>query len=296
LFGYPLILGLEAAARDRLREDWLERRRTGRVSLGYRLTQDLLFRLGYRIERVRVTDVENDAPQDVFDVKGNNLISGLRATLTYNQNLVDRDFVLYGGYSASVYYEIVGQFLGGDHDFHRAGVEANWQTSLLSWPRHHKWVFAVRGEVGWQRELMGKDDEIPIFERFFAGGPNSIRGFRFRSVGPRDEVVDEPIGGNFLVTLTSEFSFPLFRDLLRGVFFIDAGTVIPDLVPRGSPGFTEESVQYYFSEELRVAAGFGVRLKVPFFPAPVALDFAWPLQDQEDDERQVFSFSVGFGF
>ncbi|RMG14917.1 MAG: outer membrane protein assembly factor [Planctomycetota bacterium] len=292
LFGYPIILGLEGAVRDRQREDWLERRRLLRVSLGYRLLPDLMLRATYRIERVRVTDVEFDAPSDVHEVTGTNYVGALRLSLTYNQNLVDRDFVLYGGYSVSVYYEYSGPELGSDFYFHRAGIEANWQTSVLSWPRHHKWVFALRGELGWQRELK-PSDEIPIFERFFAGGPNSVRGFRFRTVGPREN--GKPIGGNFLLIGTAEFSFPVFQDLLRGVLFADAGTVIPEYTPGPSPRLGR-GVRDYFRDEIRVAAGFGLRIKVPFFPAPVQLDFAWPLQDKRDDDRQVFSFSVGFGF
>src|SRR5690606_17510819 len=93
---------------------------------------------------------------------------------------------------------------------------------------------------------------------------------------------DDPIGGNYLVTGTAEFSYPLFQDLLRGVFFVDAGSV------------TGRITDFNY-DELRIAAGLGFRIKVPFFPAPVALDFAWPLKALDDDDEQVFSFSVGFG-
>jgi outer membrane protein insertion porin family len=289
---FPVLLGLEGAVRERQREDWLERRRVGRISLGYRLTPDLVFRTSYRIERVRVTDVESDAPPDAFDVEGTNYVGGLRFSLSYNQNRVDRDFVVYGGYSLSLYYEIVAKALGGDFDFQRAGFEGNWQTTLLRWPRHHKWVFQIRNEIGWQKEIGSGD--IPIFERFFAGGPNSIRGFRFRSVGPKFDT-DKPIGGNLQLLGTAEFSFPLFQDLLRGVLFLDAGTVVDNYVPGPDPRFGS-ALGDFFKDEMRVTAGFGVRIKVPFFPAPVALDFGWPLQKKRDDETQVFSFSVGFGF
>ncbi len=279
LLGYPVPLTVQLSARDRQREDWLESRLAGRLGLGYRITQDLVARSIYRLERVRVADIDSDAPPDVLEVAGNNIVSGLRTSLTYNQNLIDRDFVLYGGYAFTMYYELVGTALGGDHDFNRAGVEANWQHAFFSWPGHHKWVLALRSEVGWQESLSG--DSIPIFERFFAGGPNSIRGFQFRSVGPKYD--DDPIGGDFMVVGTAEFSYPLFQDLLRGVFFVDAGTVT-------------RNIRRFSPDEVRVAAGLGFRIKVPFFPAPVALDFAWPLKDQPQDDRQVFSFSVGFGF
>jgi outer membrane protein insertion porin family len=113
-------------------------------------------------------------------------------------------------------------------------------------------------------------------------------------VGPKYED-DKPIGGNFQLLGTAEFSFPIFQDLLRGVFFVDSGTVIEEYLPGPDPRLAS-ALGDFFKDEMRVTAGFGVRIKVPFFPAPVALDFGWPLQKKRDDETQVFSFSVGFGF
>jgi outer membrane protein insertion porin family len=280
LFGFPVILGLELAARDRQREDWLETRRGGRVTLGYRITQDLIFRTTYRFERVRVADLEIDAPPDAIEVAGTNYVGSVRFGLGYDQNLIDREFVVYGGYAANVYYEVAHKALGSDFDFQRAGVAGNWQKLLVAWPGEHKWVLALRADVGWQESLDG--DPVPIFERFFAGGPNSLRGFRFRTVSPQKN--DKPVGGNFMALGGVEVSFPLALDILRGVVFLDAG------------GAIARTRDFDDSNNLRVAAGFGFRLRVPVFPAPVALDFAFPLREHRDDDPQVFSFSVGFGF
>lgn len=278
--GLPVVFSLEGAIADRARETWLEARRVAKVGLGYRLTQDVVLRATYRIERVRIADIQLDSAPDVIEVAGTNYISALRITLAINKTLVDREFVSYGCWSASAWYEIVGQFLGGDHDFHQAGVEAAYQYLLFAWPGEHKWVLSLRGELTWQRDL--KKDAVPIFERVFAGGPGSIRGFRFRTVGPKF-LGDNPIGGNFRFTATAEVGFPLFQNVVRGVTFIDAGTVTP-------------SHRDFTRDDLRIAAGFGFRIRVPLFPAPVALDFAWPLKKADDDDEQVFSFAVGFGF
>lgn len=280
LLGYPVILGLEASARDRQREDWLETRRGGRVTLGYRITQDLIVRATYRIERVRVSDLELDAVPDAIEVAGTNYVGSVRASLGYDQNLIDGAFVVYGGWAASIYYEWADRGLGGDFRFHRAGASANWQTMFFSWPGDHKWVLQLRGDVGWEESLERLD--VPIFERFFAGGPNSLRGFRFRTVGPQFN--DKPIGGNWLAVGGPEVSFPLALDILRGVVFLDAGGVVT------------RTRDFDDDDNIRVAAGFGFRLRVPVFPAPVALDFAWPLRKRRDDDTQIFSFSVGFGF
>ena len=280
LFDYPVIFGVEGFLRDRVREDWLEARRSARISLGYRLTQDMLFRATYRIERVHIGDIEIDAVPDVIRDAGVNYLSGFRFALSLDKNLIDRYFVAYGGFAASAYYEVVGGALGGNHAFHRAGGEANWQLSLLEWPGDYKWVLALRAEMGWQRSF-GKDP-IPIFERFFAGGPNSLRGFQFRTVTP--QLRDKPLGGDFMLLGSAEFSFPLFRDIVRGVGFMDAG------------GVTAAINDFRSMSQVRIAAGFGFRIKIPVFPAPVALDFAWPLRKRSTDDPQVFSFAVGFGF
>ncbi|MGE0708873.1 MAG: outer membrane protein assembly factor BamA [Planctomycetota bacterium] len=279
LLDYPVPLTLEGAIRDRQREDWLESRRSIRFGLGYRLTQDLIVRAIYRFERVRIADIDLGAVPDAIEVAGNNYVGSLRTSLSYNQNLIDRDFVLYGGYAFTLYYEVSGQELASDFAFHRAGVEANTQWTFFAWPGEHKWVLQLRGELGWQRSF--DRERVPIFERFFAGGHASIRGFRFRSVGPKSN--DDPIGGDWMITSTAEFTFPIFRDILRGVLFVDAGTVTT-------------KHRDFSRDDLRVSTGFGFRLRVPFFPAPVQLDFGWPLRKQKGDDLQVFSFAVGFGF
>lgn len=279
LLGYPVILGLEGFLRDRLREDWLETRLGGRLSLGYRILPDLLFQLSYRLERVRVGDIELDALPDVIRVGGNNLISSLRGDLRLDKSLVDRYQVVYGGFAAGAYYEYVGGFLGGDHHFQRAGINFAAHKTVLEWPGDLKWVLGFSSDLDWERPI-GKD-AVPIFERFFTGGQGSIRGFEFRTVGP--QIRDKPTGGDFRVVGTLDLSFPLFQDILRGVVFLDAGTVATKI--RGAS-----------LDDLRVSAGFGFRVKVPLFPAPVALDFAWPLRKQRTDDPQVFSFAVGFQF
>lgn len=280
LFGYPIILGLAGSALDRVREDWVEYRRAGRFTLGYRLTQDIVFRATYRYERVRIADIDFGAVPDVLEVAGTNYVASTRFGLTWDQNLIDRDFIPWGGWAAQAYYEIAGGVQGGDFDFHRAGASANWQTTLFQWPGRWRWVLQLRGDLDWQEGLR-RDDRIPIFERFFAGGPGSLRGFRFRTVTPKLD--GRPLGGNWSALGTAEVTFPLFQSILRGVLLLDVGAVTAK-----PSDFDRDAV--------RVAAGFGFRLLVPVFPAPVALDFAWPLRKQRDDDPQVFSFSVGFGF
>jgi len=135
-----------------------------------------------------------------------------------------------------------------------------------------KHIVQLYGSLAWT----GSD--TPIFERYFAGGYSSFRGFAFRGVSPIKSGVR--VGGNFMALGTAEYMLPLTaNDQIRAVAFTDFGTVQQEV------GF----------EDFRVSAGFGFRLVIPAMgPAPIAFDFAWPIIDQKTDERRMFSFYVGF--
>jgi outer membrane protein insertion porin family len=92
---------------------------------------------------------------------------------------------------------------------------------------------------------------------------------------------DDPVGGDFLFLAGLEYNVPIYQDVLRGVVFIDSGTV-------------QERLEL---SDYRVSIGTGIRLKVPFLgTAPFAFDFAIPLAAQDDDEKRIFSFDIAIPF
>jgi outer membrane protein insertion porin family len=278
LGGYPVPLSVDAFIFDRQREDWLEQRIGGTVGLGYRFVEEqLIFRVAYRFERVRVADVRFNAVPDAIAVAGENYVSAIRFAVTYDNNIIDNKSILYSGEAATFTYELAG--LGGDARYSRFTLEGNVQRTLFEWPNDHKWVLQLYGLSGIMFPF-GKEG-VPIYERFFAGGPQSLRGFAFRGVGPM--LNGNPRGGNLITTGTLEFSFPIFQHILRGVLFSDFG-------------FVHGTSSLPTNVAWRQSVGFGFRIMLPIFPAPIALDFGWPLLEARDDQKQVFSFSVGFGF
>ena len=128
-------------------------------------------------------------------------------------------------------------------------------------------------------------DDTPIYERFYAGGYSTLRGWDFRGVSPIYDPgpggLNVKVGGDFMWVSTLEYLFPLTADdMMHGVVFSDFGTV--------EPAIDEFN-------DFRIAAGFGLRITVPAMgPAPIALDFAWPIQKADGDDTQVFSFFMGF--
>ena len=124
--------------------------------------------------------------------------------------------------------------------------------------------------------------QTPIFERYFAGGFSTMRGFDFRGASPVG-AANVTIGGDFRFLGSVEYIFPLTADdMMRGVIFCDYGTV-------------EQNIEIK-SDNYRVAPGAGLRISVPALgPAPLALDFAFPLAKAATDNTQIFSFFFGFG-
>lgn len=258
------------------REDWDEDRLGYSLRGGRRLGEDLVVGLILRDELVDVTDIDNDAPQLVFDFEGENRV----ASLTLDVRLDRRDSFVdpTEGYLAGLQYEHAG--LWGDIEFDKVTLDGEHFFPLLEDEEERIHVLKVAGALGWASER-GSTREVPVYERFFLGGAGSLRGFRFRGVGPRDN--GDPIGGKAVWNATAQYSFPLIGDQVRGVAFVDTGSVAPDW---GS----EEIL------DLRAGAGVGVRLSIPFLgQAPVAIDFGVPLLRQSGDEGQIISFSFGAG-
>jgi outer membrane protein insertion porin family len=125
-----------------------------------------------------------------------------------------------------------------------------------------------------------KVNDVPIFDRYFLGGANTLRGFTYRDVGPKD-VDGEPTGGNTYFNATAEYTFPIV-ERIRGAVFFDIGEVERDA--------------YSFSlSDLHSDAGIGVRLNLPI--GPLRLDYGYPVQtDRGSGKTGKIQFSVGYQF
>jgi len=256
---------------DRRYREWTERRAGGRVALGYQFLPDLWGTLAYRFEDVHVGNpiVPRGYIPELDEVLGSNTLNGFRAQITRDTR--DNTFLATEGYLLELGFEqVIGSF-----DYPRADVDFRKYFLVRQHPdgsgRH---VLSLNTRFGWS----GAD--TPIYEHFYAGGFSTIRGFEFRGVSPRQYGV--AVGGHFSLLGSTEYLFPITADdALRGIVFCDTGTVQPSIND--------------WTDRYRVALGFGLRIMIPAMgPAPIALDFAFPIVKQPGDERQVFSFFVGW--
>jgi len=126
-----------------------------------------------------------------------------------------------------------------------------------------------------------RNTQAPIYERYFLGGGDSLRGFPYRNVSPVDQNGDN-IGGQSMLLLTAEMTHPIWS-FIRGAIFIDAGNAWNQSYSYGMSGMNS-------------GAGYGLRIKVPYLNAPVKLDLAYPiLSNQSDLSRKLrFHFNMGF--
>jgi outer membrane protein insertion porin family len=164
---------------------------------------------------------------------------------------------------------------GGDLSMSKIVSRFDWYYTLNTDLFDRKTVFVMRNEVG---VIFG--DSV-FYERFYGGGTGSLRGFRFRGVGPREGGLKDPVGGDFSWVTTMEVNFPIYENMIRGVFFVDVGTVEKDIT----------------ISTIRADVGFGARVKLNFFgELPLALDFAFPISKANGDETQFLSFSLGIPY
>ena len=120
---------------------------------------------------------------------------------------------------------------------------------------------------------------MPFFKNFFAGGTNSVRGYKSYTIGPKDSD-GNPRGGSYRIVSNVEFLFPFpglenDRSVRMGAF-VDAGMVGDDFVN---------------SKDLRYSTGVSLLWVSPL--GPLKISIAAPLRKQPLDRTQVFQFSVG---
>jgi outer membrane protein insertion porin family len=185
--------------------------------------------------------------------------------------------------------------LGGDSRFIKTDVSGRWHYPLLKDPNWGgNYVLALGGQLGYGIGFASRNsnNDLPLFERYFLGGINSVRGFAERSLGPRepscvtDKTASPPtvtchgsdvVGGDAAAVLNTELLFPIMEQYgVRGVAFFDLGNAF-------SNGFS--------FGDLRRSVGAGVRWMSPFGPLRVELGF--PLNKKSGDETSVLGFSIG---
>ncbi|MDE2485222.1 MAG: outer membrane protein assembly factor BamA [candidate division NC10 bacterium] len=216
--------------------------RGGSISFGRRLYKELFGSLGYRYESDRIFNLIPNAPKLIQDQQGTNTTG--RVSFGLSLDLRDNPRDPSRGFNGTATYQIAETFLGGENKFNRFNLDLGYYQPLV-W----RLIGHIRGNLILAEPFGGK--KLPVQERVWLGGTNTVRGFKTFTLSPVDPATNERIGGNKAIYFNNEAMFPIYEPLgLRGMVFFDAGNVFAE----------GESL----SLDLRPTAGAGVRVATPF--------------------------------
>lgn len=239
----------------------------GNISLTRPLTDYLKASARYRLENQNVTNLSDTVSSYIKAQEGRQITSALSFSL--NKNTIDDVLNPTRGMNAEIIAEMAGGLFGGDNKF---------VSLVATYGRYFpikflESAFFVKGTGGMIRGYGGK--EVPIYEKFYVGGINTIRGFKYGEAGPLDEN-GEAIGSKNQLYANLEWIFPLYKPAgLKGVIFFDAGN-----------GFDNSS-----DFTLKTAAGLGIRWFSPL--GPIRLELGFNLNRKDDEKGSVFDFTIG---
>lgn len=250
----------------------------GSLSLGHRLFENFQFRLGYQVEDVTVGSFRTTVP-DIFTRNLSGMTSSVSASLSRDTRN-NRLFPTRGMYqNASVEYA----GLGGNNTFIRWSENFRYYQPI--WKSLVGKLNVTVSQISSLNSL-----PVPLFERFFMGGVNSLRGFELRAVGPALFVPSSPAGGdnrfvyggNKMIQANFELELPLYEPAgFKAVTFVDFGNA-----------FAED--QNFSITGLRSDYGFGLRWNSPL--GPLRFEWGFPFSRNPGESKSVFNFTIGSFF
>jgi outer membrane protein insertion porin family len=255
-----------------------ERKATGgRAGFGYNFTRFVNASISLRADSTRILQVRPVASQIILDEFAKGVQQTRSLAFNLNRNTTDKIIDPSRGTVQSGSVEYAGGPFGGDSQFVKYFLNAKafypvTASTVFSW--NVLWAHVVPTEGG---------GEVPIFERFFLGGPYSIRGFRSRELSPKDPNTGEAIGGNKELIGNLEYLFPLVPEIaFKGVFFFDVGNA------------WEQGKWPWDGRQLRYATGVGVRWYSPM--GPLRFEMGWNLNPGAAEAKRVMEFTIGTAF
>lgn len=233
----------------------------------------------YGLEDIDIRDVKDTASNLIKIEEGGRLKS--YGTMELIRDTRNHPFLPSRGFRGSAAATLAGGPFGGESDTYQFTLRASQYVPL--WFDH---VLNFRGWTSMIKEY-GDSERVPLFDRLFVGGPRTVRAFKYRKVGPKDETL-EPIGGRSAATATVEYTLPVVEKV-RLAFFYDVGVVWQDLY--------EKDLANEAMGDGVIFDGYGLGVRFDFPGFPIQLDYAWP-RDMDDvtSDKGRFSFSIGYSY
>ncbi len=254
-------------------DDYTKDSMGGGVNMGHSLFDEWRINYGYSYTDTELSDLSENA--SIVIVRSQDIKVTSAARVTIGRDTRNKYYNASSGSRNSISIEYAGGILGGDAEFTKIEGTSSW-----FFPLPHEFVFHLKGSAG--QAFENKDDKLPVYEHFYLGGLNSIRGFETSYVSPIDPLTGERIGGDKMWFVNLEVIFPLFEEMgLKGVVFTDFGNVYD----------VEEDWDF---SKVKKAAGIGFRWLSPV--GPLRLEWGYNLDPEDDEDTSVWDFSIGGAF
>ncbi len=272
LFDKPLSAGIDIYNTQKQYPDFDLAKKGFDLRFGFPITKRYTrMYLTYKLEDVNISNVADTASSYIKEQTGKSTESSIKAII--RRDTRNDAFFPSEGSVINLSVEVAGGPLGGTSYFIKYEGEAV-KFFALPWDT----TFSIHGSIGYVQNYGGKN--APIYEKYFLGGINTLRGFETRSIGPKDPVTGDLIGGTTMAMTNLEFLFPLVpAQHIKGLIFFDAGNAYD-----GPIDF----------RDVRTSAGTGIRWFSPF--GPLRLELGFNLNRRQDEKAHQWDFTVGTAF
>jgi outer membrane protein insertion porin family len=231
--------------------------------------------VSFNYDESTIENLSSDASSEIREFEGTNTAYTVSTTL--RRDTRDNTFSATEGSDNNLTVKHAGWPFGGDIGYTKYVGESGWYFPLF-W-EVTGFLHGSIGFIGGASE--GSDTKVPTWERFYLGGMNSVRGYDWREISPRDPVTDDQIGGNKMLLFNVECLFPLIKNAgIKGLVFFDAGNAY-------------DNGEELSLSDLKKSVGYGIRWQSPM--GPIRLEYGYIL-DSERKGEGGWEFSMGAAF
>lgn len=280
------------------------------LSIGYPISETarLNYGLGVQQDKISTGKYTVDEIFEFLDKEGDSYLN-FKASAGWSQSTLNRGVLATRGYSQNLSAEMT--LPGSDLSFYKIDYFGQVFKSI-----NEKYTLRFHTQLGYG-DGYGSTSKLPFYENYYAGGFNSVRGFKDSTLGPRSTpssgrysgtIIDPdndpmPFGGNVLIQGGVELLFPapFVKDQrsLRTALFWDVGNVFDTncsgAQKNGIPGFRKKDDACDIDLS-NMASSVGVGLTWLTAMGPLSFSLAAPIKKPRDSETQIFQFSLGQTF
>ena len=268
----PLSWGVDLFSTEREYDDYTKDSKGGGLRLGYPVFEKWQLYGNYSYTDTDLTDVSEDASYIIRKSVDLHVTSAVKLSLVRDTR--NKRYGATEGSRNTVSVKYGGGPFGGDAEFTKLEGSSGWYFPLF-------WKTAFHANLSAGQVFENQSNKLPVYERFYLGGLNSVRGFKYAKISPIDEATGDRIGGDKMWYTNTELVMPLLETQgVMGVVFFDTGQVLNDDEDWGQG-----------TDSIKKSSGVEVRWLSPMGPLRLVWGYNLDAKDGEDDS--VWDFSVG---